>query len=214
MPIILVGVSDPDQTGLVASLARPGGNVTGVSNQAQAVVIKGLHFLREALPRLTKLAVLWNPSNEASALGWRMNEDYVRRLGMAAISGPIANSAELEPALAAVAAQRPGALMVHSVLDPYRKRIIEFALSQRLPTFVEDRRWAEAGALLIYSASRADIGRSAAAYVDKVLKGAKPADLPVEQPTKFEFVINLKTAKALGLTTPPSLLLRADQVIE
>jgi putative ABC transport system substrate-binding protein len=133
---------------------------------------------------------------------------------MAAISGPIANSAELEPALAAVAAQRPGALMVHAVMALYRKRIIEFALSQRLPTFVEDRRWAEAGALLTYSASRADIGRSAAAYVDKVLKGVKPADLPVEQPTKFDLVINLKTAKALGLTIPPSLLARADQVIE
>jgi putative ABC transport system substrate-binding protein len=214
IPIILVGVADPDQTGLVASLARPGGNVTGVSNQAFAAVTKGLQFLKEALPRLTKLAVLWNPSNEASALGWRMNEDYVRALGMAAISRPIANSAELEPALAAVAAQRPGALMVHAVMALYRKRIIEFALSQRLPTFVEDRRWAEAGALLTYSASRADIGRSAAAYVDKVLKGVKPADLPVEQPTKFDLVINLKTAKALGLTIPPSLLARADQVIE
>jgi len=214
IPIILLGVADPDQTGLVASLARPGGNVTGVSNQALALVTKGLHFLKEALPRLTKLAVLWNPSNEASALGWRMNEDYVRALGMAAISGPIANSAELEPALAAVAAQRPGALMVHAVMALYRKRIIEFALGQRLPTFVEDRRWAEAGALLTYSASRADIGRSAAAYVDKVLKGVKPADLPVEQTTKYELVINIKTAKALGLTIPPSLLARADQVID
>jgi putative ABC transport system substrate-binding protein len=214
IPIILVGVADPDQTGLVASLARPGGNVTGVSNQAHAVLTKGLQFLREALPRLTKLAILWNPSNEASALGWRMNEDHVRALGMAAISAPIANSAELEPALAAVAAQHPGALMVHSVMAPYRKRIIEFALRQRLPTFVTDRRWAEAGALLTYGASRADIGRRAAAYVDKVLKGVKPADLPVEQPTKFDLVINLKTAKALGLTVPPSLLARADQVIE
>jgi ABC-type uncharacterized transport system substrate-binding protein len=214
IPIILVGVADPDQTGLVASLARPGGNVTGVSNQAHAVVTKGLHFFREALPRLTKLAGLWNPSNEASALGWRMNEDHARALGMAAISGPIASPAELEPALAAVAAKHPGALMVHAVMAPYRKRIIEFALSRRLSTFVEDRRWAEAGALLTYSASRADIGRSAAAYVDKVLKGVKPADLPVEQPTKFDLVINLKTAKALGLTIPPSLLARADQVIE
>ena len=214
IPIILVGVADPDQTGLVASLARPGGNVTGVSNQAHAVVTKGLHFFREALPRLTKLAGLWNPSNEASALGWRINEDHVRALGMTAISGPIANSAELEPALAAVVAQRPGALIVHSLMAPYRKRIIEFALSKRLPTFVADRRWAEAGAFLTYSASRADIGRSAAAYVDKVLKGVKPADLPVQQPTKFELVINLKTARALGLTIPPTVLLQASQVIE
>jgi len=133
---------------------------------------------------------------------------------MTTISGPITNPDELERTLAAVATQRPSGLYVHLVMGPYQTRIIEFALSQRLPTFVSDSRWAEAGALLTYGPNVVEIVRRSAGYIDKIFKGAKPADLPVEQPTKFELVINLKTAKALGLTIPASLLGRADQVIE
>jgi putative ABC transport system substrate-binding protein len=138
----------------------------------------------------------------------------VKALGMTAISGAIAGPADLEPTLAAVAAQRPDGLYVHLVMGPYRKRIIEFALSQRLPTFVSTRLWADLGALMSYGPSIPDILRRSAGYVDRLLKGARPADLPVEQPTKFELVINMKTAKALGLTIPPSVLARVDQVIE
>jgi putative ABC transport system substrate-binding protein len=133
---------------------------------------------------------------------------------MTAISGAIASPAELEPTLAAVAARRPDGLYVSLTMTPYRQRIIEFALSRRLPTLVSDRRWASSGVLLTYGPNLPDIWRRCAVYIDKILKGAKPADLPVEQPTRFELVINLKTAETLGLTIPPALLARADEVIQ
>ena len=214
IPIVLVGILDPERTGLVASLGRPGGNVTGISTPLLELQAKQLQLFKEAVPRLSRVAVIWNPANDASALAWRETPVQARTLGMTTISGSIASPAELEPALAGVAAQRPDGLYVHLIMVPYRKRIIEFALSQRLPTFGSDRRWADAGALLTYGPSSSDMLRRAAGYVDKILKGAKPADLPVEQPNKFDFVINLKTAKALGLTIPPSLLGRADEVIQ
>jgi putative tryptophan/tyrosine transport system substrate-binding protein len=214
IPIVLAGVLDPERTGLVASLGRPGANVTGISNQVFEVQSKHFQLIKEALPHLTRLAVLWNPANAASALAWKGTDGQARTLGIATISGPIANPDELERTLAAVATQRPSGLYVHLIMGPYRPRIIEFALSQRLPTFASDSRWAEAGALLTYGANGPDMLRRAAAYVDRILKGAKPSDLPVEQPTKFDLVINLKTAKALGLTIPQSILLRADEVIQ
>jgi putative ABC transport system substrate-binding protein len=214
IPIVLVGVLDPERTGLVASLGKPGGNVTGISNQLLELQMKQLQLFKEALPHLTRLAVLWSPSNEASALAWGETENQARSLGMTTISGPIAKPDDLERTLAAVAAQRPSGLYIHLVVGPYRSRIIEFALSQRLPTFVSDSRWAEEGALLTYGPDVVDILRRSAGYVDRILKGAKPADLPIEQPSKFDLAINLKTAKALGLTLPQSLLLRADRVIE
>ena len=214
IPIVLAGVLEPERTGLVASLGSPGGNVTGISNLLLEIQAKQYQLFKEALPRLARLAVLWNPTNEASAMAWRETDNQARALGMTAISGPIASPAELEPTLAAVAARRPDGLYVHLALAPYRQRIIEFALSRRLPTLVPDRRWASAGALLTYGPSQSDIVRRCAVYIDKILKGARPADLPIEQPTKFELVINLKTAKTLGLTIAPSLLARADEVIQ
>src|SRR5499427_532885 len=214
IPIVLVAVADPERSGLVASLGRPGGNVTGISNQLFELQAKQFQLFKEALPRLARLAILWNPTNEASAMAWREADSQARALGMTAISGAIASPAELEPTLAAVAAGRPKGLCAYLLMTPYRQRIIEFALSRRLPTLVPDRRWASAGALLTYGPSQSDMMRRCTVYIDKILKGAKPTDLPVEQPTTFEFVINLKTAKALGLTIPPSLLARADQVID
>jgi putative ABC transport system substrate-binding protein len=214
IPIVLVGVLDPERTGLVASLGKPGGNVTGISNQLLELQIKQLQLFKEAVPHLTRLAVLWSPSNEASALAWRETENQARSLGMTTISGPIAKPDDLERTLAAIAAQRPSGLYIHLVVSPYRKRIIEFALNHRLRMFVSDSRWAEEGALLTYGPNVVDMVRRSAGYVDRILKGAKPADLPIEQPSKFDLAINLKTAKALGLTIPPSLLQRADQVIE
>jgi len=171
IPIVLVGVLDPERTGLVASLGRPGGNVTGISNQLFEVQTKQLQLFKDALPHLTRLAVLWNPSNAASALAWRETEGQARSLGMTTISGPIANPDDLERTLAAVATQRPSGLYVHLIMHPYRKRIIEFALSQRLPTFVSERRWAEAGAFLTYGPDVLDILRRSAGYVDRILKG-------------------------------------------
>jgi putative ABC transport system substrate-binding protein len=214
IPIVLVGVQDPERTGLVASLGRPGGNVTGISNQLLEVQAKQYQLFKEALPRLARLGVLWNPTNEASALAWRETENQAKALGMTVISGAIASPAELEPTLAAVAARRPDGLYVSLTMTPYRQRIIEFALSRRLPTLVSDRRWASSGVLLTYGPNLPDIWRRCAVYIDKILKGAKPAELPIEQPTKFELVINLRTAKSLSLTIPPSLLARADEVVQ
>src|SRR5499427_5250659 len=182
IPIVLVAVADPERTGLVASLGRPGGNVTGISNQFLEVQAKQYQLFKEALPRLARLGILWNPTNEASALAWRETENQARALGMTAISGAIASPAELEPTLAAVAARRPDGLYVSLTMTPYRQRIIEFALSRRLPTLVSDRRWASSGVLLTYGPNLPDIWRRCAVYIDKILKGAKPADLPVEQP--------------------------------
>ena len=169
--------------------------------------------MREALPRLSRLAVLWNPTNPASAADWKDMEAIAKAAsGVTLVSVEIPGPGDLEPALGAMLRARPDALWVHFALAPYRGRITEHAALNRLPIIGLTRSWA--GALVTYGPDYADMFRRAAFYVGKILKGAKPADLPVEQPTKFELVINLKTAKALGLTIPQTLLLRADQVIE
>jgi len=214
IPIVMVNILDPERTGLIASLARPGGNITGISNQILDVQTKQYQLAKDTVPRLTRLAVLWNPRNDASALAWRASDQQMKSLGMTAISGAVASPDELEAALAALAAQRPDGLFVHLIMRPHQERIIEFALSHKIPVFGAERGWPAAGALLSYGPSQHEMVQRAAIYVDKILKGANPGDLPVEQPTKFELVINLRTAKALGLTFPPSLLQRADQVIE
>jgi len=214
LPIVMVNILEPERNGLIVSLARPGGNVTGVSNQVLQTQVKQFQLAKEVLPRLSRLAVLWSPANVASALAWRESDQQAKSLGMAAISGPVANPEDLEPTLAGLVAHHADAVFVHLIMAPYHKRIIEFGLRHKLAVFASERRWPEAGALLSFGASQHEMVRRAAAYVDKILRGAKPADLPVEQPTKFDLVINLKTAKALGLTIPPSLLGRADEVIQ
>ena len=214
MPIVMVNILDPERTGLIASLARPGGNITGISNQILDVQTKQFQLVKETLPRLSRLAVLWNPRNEGSALAWRESDQQAKALGMTAISGAVGSPDELESTLAAVAAQHPDGLVAHLIVLPYQKRIIEFSLSHKIPVFASERGWPAAGALLSYGPSQHEMVQRAAIYVDKILNGAKPADLPVEQPSTFELIINLKAAKALGLTIPPSLLQRADQVIE
>ena len=206
-------ISDPVREGLVASLARPGGNVTGISGQFSELQAKALQILREAIPRLSRLAVLWNPANPASAADWKEMEAIAKASGVALISVAIQDPADLEPALGAMSRERPDALFVHITMNPYRTRIAEHAAVHRLPVIGLNRILAP-GALVTYGPDYADMFRKGAFLVGKILKGAKPADLPVEQPTKFELVINLKTAKALGLTVPPSLLGRADEVIE
>ena len=216
IPIVMLNVSIPERQNLVASLARPGGNITGISNQVGGEAsVKMLEFLRDGLSNLSKIGILWNPDNQASAISFRESElPATQSLRIAVVSIEVRRADDLDSAFAAVARERPGALWAHLNMAPHRARILEFAAGRRLPLVSHGRFWADAGALMTYGPDTADLFRRGASYVARILKGAKPTDLPVEQPTKFELVINLKTAKALGLTIPPSLLQRADQLIE
>jgi putative tryptophan/tyrosine transport system substrate-binding protein len=216
IPIVMFSVSYPVEAGLVASLARPGGNVTGNSNQLSDFSGKHLELLREIVPRTRRVALLWDPNNLSSALGKKDTEVLAQREGVHIISVLLRRPEDIEGALTALIRERPDALIVHAVplLFAAPGQVAEFALKHRLPSIAGLRGLADAGLLISYGPNLFDLGRRAAQYVDKILKGAKPGDLPVEQPTTFELVINLKTAKALGLTIPPSLLQRADQVIE
>ncbi|MBI1846832.1 MAG: ABC transporter substrate-binding protein [Candidatus Rokubacteria bacterium] len=217
IPIVFPVAADPVGSGLVASLARPGGNVTGFSNQSTDLTAKRLELMKEALPGVSRVAVLWNPANPAMVRRFGDARSAAATLGLTFQSVEVqGDPGEFERAFSAVSKQRPDALLV--VSDAFtilhRTRVVELAKLHRLPTMAEGRVYVDAGALMSYGQNPLDPFRRAALYVDKILKGAKPADLPVEQPTKFELVINLKTAKTLGLTIPQSLLLRADEVIQ
>jgi putative ABC transport system substrate-binding protein len=217
IPIVMTSSGNPVETGLVASLARPGGNVTGFTIFAPELEGKRLDILKAAVPRLSRFAVLWNSANPAVTVVLQQTETVARALGLTPepVVG-VRRTDDFERAFAVIAHARPHALVVivDRLLLAHRRQIVEFAANNRLPAMYGYRDYVDAGGLMSYAPSNIDLFRRAAVYVDKILKGAKPADLPVEQPTKFELVINLKTAKALGLTIPPSLLLRADQVIE
>jgi putative ABC transport system substrate-binding protein len=213
----MLAVGDPVGAGLVASLARPGGNVTGTSVQNVEVAGKSLELLKSAIPKLRVVTVLWNPANPVfHGQMVKETEAAAQSLGIQLRMLAARDAKEIERAFAAMTGERTEALTV--IADPvfsvHLTRIAALAADSHLPSISAVREYAEAGGLMGYSASFSERGRRTAAYVDKILKGAKPADLPVEQPTKFELVINLKTAKALGLTIPQSLLLRADQVIQ
>ena len=216
IPIVVVMTGDPVASGLVASLARPGGNLTGVTALGQELSAKRLELLSEAVPGMTRVAVLSNPAFPDSEPSVKRLEGAARVLGVQLRVLEVHDPTEFEKAFAAMSNERFGALMVLSdtMFDTHRGRIVELAANTRLPAMYALRGFVDAGGLLFYGASLPDMYRRAAVYVDKVLKGAKPGDLPIEQPTKFELVINLKTAKALSLTIPQSLLLRADQVIQ
>jgi putative tryptophan/tyrosine transport system substrate-binding protein len=215
IPIVMIGTGDPIADGLVASLARPGGNVTGLSNLNSELGAKRPQMLREVFPRLSRVAVLWNGARPVSARLFSETEGAARTLGIEVYSADVRSPTDLDNAYEMIVGRRPDALI--TILDPlifyHRKQIAEFAAKNRLPSMHGERGFADAGGLMAYGGA-ADLFRRAAGYVNKILKGAKPADLPVEQPTKIELVINLKTAKALGLAVPPSLLARADEVIE
>jgi putative ABC transport system substrate-binding protein len=215
-PIVMAASFDAVDTGLVVSLARPGGNTTGLTLLSTAVVAKRLELLREAVPEVSRLAVLLGPPAPADPLFLREVQVGAKAMRMRLQILRAGDPTEVERAFAAMTKGRAGALLMseHPYLFSPRARVAELAAKHRFPTMVSFREFVERGALMSYGADLADLYRRAAAYVDKILKGAKPADLPVEQPTKFALVINLKTAKALGLTIPQSLLLRADQVIE
>jgi putative ABC transport system substrate-binding protein len=217
IPIVMTSSSDPVQVGLVASLARPGGNITGLSIVAPELEGKRLQIIQQLIPRLSRLGVLWNPGNPATKQVFEETQVIAERLRVTL--EPVVEVRqidEFESAFARIAQARPQALdvLVDRLLLAHRTRIVEFVAEQRLPAMYPYREYVDAGGLLSYAPSNIALFRGAATYVDKLLKGAKPADLPVEQPTKFDLVINLKTAKALGLTIPQPLLLRADEVIQ
>jgi len=218
VPIVFAGVLDPVGSGIVSSLARPGPNITGVTVGVggEGFTGKCLELLRDAVPGLSNVAVLVNPSYPLSTQFRGESQAVAKKLKMKFEVREAANANELERALAAIGAS--GAQGVYVAPDPFlaanTTRIARFAAGRRLPAMHFDKLFAEAGGLMSYGGTLGESYRRAATHIDKILKGAKPRDLPVEQPTKFELVINLKTAKALGLTIPPSLLLRADQVIE
>lgn len=216
IPIVMAVAADPVKAGVVASLARPGGNVTGLTLIVPELSAKRLDLLKEAVPAITLVAVMWNPSNAAAVDSLRETEAAARSLGVQVQAIEVRNPAALDEAFKAVASTRPGALITigDGMLASVRTRIVDFALKSRLPAMFPDREFAEVGGLMSYAPNPVDNIRRAAALVDKILKGAKPADLPIEAPTNLELVINLRAAKTLGLTLPPSLLLRATQVIE
>jgi putative tryptophan/tyrosine transport system substrate-binding protein len=216
IPIVMATGSDPVALGVVASLRQPGGNVTGLTSINSELTAKRLDLLRNLAPRASRIAILWDETDTGSRLGEKEAEAAAKAAGLTVHSAAVGSAAGLEATFVTVVRGRAAALMVVSTarLFSYRKRIAELALKHRLPTVVGLREYVEAGSLASYGTDYSDLFRRAAVYVDKILKGAKPADLPIEQPTKFELVINLKTAKALGLTIPPSLLGRADEVIQ
>jgi putative ABC transport system substrate-binding protein len=216
IPIVMAAAGDPVGSGLVASLARPGGNVTGTSLMAPDLGGKRLELAKELLPDISRAAILWNAANPYSALVFKETMRAAGTMGIELKSLEVRTPADIDGALDVAAGQHADVLV--TVEDPltndHRRKIAEFAAGKRLPTVAGLRIFVDAGGLMSYGANVGDVFRQSVGYVEKVLKGAKPSELPVEQPTRFELVINLKTAKALGLNIPPLILARADEVIE
>jgi len=214
IPIIFPGVADPVAFGFVASLARPGGNITGLTNFSPELSGKRVELLKEVLPRIVRVAVLRDPRQQPDS--FKETQIAGQSLALKLQSLEIRNATDVETAFSAMSRERAEAFITlpHAVVTFHRKRILELAGKGRLPSTHGDGEWVEAGGLMSYGPNVLNLYRRAAVYVDKILKGTKPADLPVEQPTKFEFIINLKTAKQIGLTIPPNVLARADRVIK
>jgi ABC-type uncharacterized transport system substrate-binding protein len=215
-PIVFASHADPIGSGHVASLARPGTNATGLTVVMSETMAKSLELLKGTVPGLTRVAVIWDPATPSHRPALKAVEDMGRALGLQLQTVPVRSTTEFDSAFSAIVRERAGAVLVLStpLFMGGAKRLAELALTYKLPTMFGPREHVEAGGLLSYSPDRADLYRRAAAYVDKILKGANPADLPVQQATKFELVINLNTAKAIGLKIPQAVLVRADQIIE
>ena len=216
IPIVMAGAIDPVASGLVASVARPGGNITGLSLMAPDLIGKQLEILKEVVPTVSRVALLGNPANTGNAPQLRHAQDAARALGMQLQSFEVRGPGEIDGAFAAMTRERAGAVivLVDGMLADHRARIADLAAKSRLPAVYGLSDYPEAGGLMAYGPGVLDRFRRAATYVDKLLKGARPADLPVEQPTKFELTINLRAANEIGLTIPPSVLARADHVIQ
>jgi putative ABC transport system substrate-binding protein len=216
IPVVFPNAISPVESGVVASLAQPGGNVTGGAAQTAALSTKRLAILKEVVPGLSRGAVLWNAANPALAYPWRQSQSAADALGITLRSVEVRDPRDIEAAFAVIAQEQPDALIVlqDALTLQHRKEIIDFAAQKRLPGMFVAREWVVAGGLMSYGESLPDMYRRGAYFVDKILKGAKPADLPVEQVTKFELVLNLQTAKSMGLTIPPTILATAEEVIE
>jgi putative tryptophan/tyrosine transport system substrate-binding protein len=216
IPIVMAEVADPVAVGLVASLARPGGNITGLTTFSPDLDGKRLELLKEILPKVTRVAYIWDPANSGGRIRFKGVQGAAQALAITLQSLEARNPKELESAFEAAIRERPGALMVpNPTVLAYGRQVAEFAAENRLPVIYDTREYAEKdGGLLSYGPNYGELLRRAGTYVDKILKGAKPADMPVEQPTKFELAINLKTAKQIGVTIPQSVLYRADKVIK
>jgi putative ABC transport system substrate-binding protein len=215
IPIVIVGAGMLVEQGIVASLAHPGGNITGVENHAAGLSGKRLEFLKAAMPQIARVAYLCNPTNPFFALDRPGLETDARALGLQLQFVAVRHPHEFDSAFATIIEQRPDALSIDAdgLLNRHRRRIMDFATTHRLPTMGTRREWAEAGTLVAFDHNRRALAQRAAVYVDKILKGAKPEDLPIERPTTFDLFINLKTAQALGLTIPHTLLFQATEVI-
>jgi putative ABC transport system substrate-binding protein len=214
IPIVFTGVGDPVKAGLVKSFAKPGGNLTGISILSPDLGGKRLELLQEAIPGIAQVAVLWSPS-ASTAVALKTTHAAAEALGLQLQSLEVRNPNDFSSVTDAILKRRPGAILTNPspVLSTIRTQVIEFATKNRLPAMYANLQFVEAGGLMAYAHSSADAYRRAAVYVDKILKGTKPADLPVELPKKLEFIINLKAAKQIGLTIPPNVLARADKVI-
>ena len=217
IPIVFFGaVSDPVEAGLVDGLARPGGNITGFTTISAVLVGKRLELLKETVPKLSRVAVLWNPKNALSEQSWKESQVPARELGLQLHSMGVSSADKYESAFQEAIKARSAALAVtqHTLANSNQKRIVNLAAKNRLPSMYYRGDFVESGGLMSYGADQAESYRRAAVFVDRVLKGVKPADIPVEQPKKFELIINLKAAKQIGLIIPPNVLARADKVIK
>ena len=216
IPIVFFSTTDPVGIGAVASLARPGGNITGVSVLATDLWPKRLELLKEIFPKLSRVAMVWNKGNPGMALEAKATQEVAAPLGVTVQDRGLNNPNDLEVVFGVMSKERPDGFLalMDPVLNSYQKRILDFVAEHRLPAIFENRIWVEAGGLISYGADYAEAFRRAAALMDKVLKGTKPADIPVEQPKTFELWINLKTAKQIGLTIPPEVLARANRLIK
>ena len=216
IPIVFLSFIDPVEEGLVVSLARPGGNITGPGWSTGDLAGKRLELLKEAIPKLSHVAVLWTPTDQAAQRQWQVTQSAAQRLRVTLRSLEVRDPSDVPKAFAAMTQKRPEALVTFAspLTSAYRPFIVEFATKQRLPTMFALKSDVEAGGLISYAPSITDTFRLGARYIDRILKGANPGDLPIQGPTRYELVMNLKTAKAVGLTIPKTLLLQADQVIE
>jgi putative tryptophan/tyrosine transport system substrate-binding protein len=215
IPVVFTSVGDPVGTGVVASLARPGGNVTGLSNLSPELSGKQLELLKEAFPKISHVAVLWETANAGNAASLGEMKVAAEALRVTLQRLEFRGPDDFEPAFSAIKRERASALIVlrNSIIRKHLAQIVDFAAKSRLPAMYPDSLYTDAGGLMSYGPNPFEQSRGAARYVDKILKGTKPADLPVEQPKKFEFIINLKAAKQIGVTIPPNVLARADKVI-
>ena len=215
VPIVIVGTGDPVGTGLVASLARPGGNITGLSGLAPELSGKRLELLKESFPKVSRVGVFWNPASPSNAISWKETQAAARPAAVQLHSLEVKSSKDFERAFGAAVKDRVDALITirDAVTNTGRQQIVAFAAKHRLPAIYPSADYVEGGGLMSYAPDFRDMYRRAAVFVDKILKGTKPADLPVEQPMKFEFIVNLKAAKQIGVTVPPNVLVRADKVI-